>query len=52
MALSTTTKYVGCFTVSPRSKDSEETFNPVIKPATVYVILSIMLSIKWETGTS
>jgi hypothetical protein len=29
--------------------DFDETFNPVIKPATVRVILSIALSLKWET---
>jgi histone deacetylase 1/2 len=29
--------------------DFDETFSPAIKPATVYIILSITLSLKWDT---
>jgi hypothetical protein len=29
--------------------DFDETFSPVVKPATVHVVLSIALSLKWET---
>jgi hypothetical protein len=29
--------------------DLDEMFSPVVKPATVHVVLSIALSLKWET---
>jgi hypothetical protein len=29
--------------------DFDETFSPVVKPAMVHVVLSIALSLKWET---
>jgi hypothetical protein len=45
MALSTAIKHAGCFMVFLRSKTS----SPVVKPAMVRVVLSIALSLKWET---
>jgi histone deacetylase 1/2 len=50
MALSTATKHAGCFAVSQeQGVDFYKTFSLVVKPATVRIVLSIALSLKWET---
>jgi hypothetical protein len=50
MALSTTTKHVVVRGFSQeQGVEFHETFSTVVKSATVCVILSIALSLKWET---
>jgi hypothetical protein len=46
-------RYKACWVLPSFSQeqgiDFDETFSPVVKPATVRVILPIALSLKWET---
>jgi hypothetical protein len=46
-------RYKACWVLRGFSQEQgvnfDETFNPVVKPATVRVILSLALSLKWET---